>query len=583
LSVVEEEVARTVALLDEPSRQVLMALAIAEGGATVEAVASMTGGPSGELSQGVVLTALSLLVEVQLAMADRHHGRYGLLSSATGHVVAAHADDPAWQAGRARHTAYHVERARAFARRPHGSPMDTEWLLDHRNRLAALARLREAGNREGALRLAVDCMPGFLHRSESEDGRRLLAEVLSQTPERTSGACISAHVWLGRLEAERADGVRTIAARAHFETALRLARERGNLIIHLEVLNAIAENQVTLEDGVQLCEEAVAEALALTEAPELAFGRAVFLNWHGGNLHRRGELAEAARCIGEAIDIARSYGDRRLLMSFAIFHWQLPEEVRRDDIGVPALSEVLEMAVEQGDLRTEGWVYIFIVGNCIEASDDQGAVARGLEMARLARRTKQAPIARQLLVSMVRLLVDHADPALRVRLAAVLASHAEMTAAQLPPRWVAAFDAALASAHEELGEDGFGSAWRAGLATSVWAALDLAEERLEKLRTAVAPTESLGGGSAARVHRRRAAAAIGAPRNGAGATLDSLTPRERDVLDGLVRGGSNKEIARDLGMRPKTVAHHCAAIYAKLEVRNRTEAVREALRTTPVR
>ena len=52
----------------------------------------------------------------------------------------------------------------------------------------------------------------------------------------------------------------------------------------------------------------------------------------------------------------------------------------------------------------------------------------------------------------------------------------------------------------------------------------------------------------------------------------SLTPREVQVVGLLASGASNKDIARALGLRPKTVMHHSVAIYRKLGVRGRTEA-----------
>jgi DNA-binding CsgD family transcriptional regulator len=58
-----------------------------------------------------------------------------------------------------------------------------------------------------------------------------------------------------------------------------------------------------------------------------------------------------------------------------------------------------------------------------------------------------------------------------------------------------------------------------------------------------------------------------------------LTPRERDVLRQLVSGGTNREVGEALGMTPKTVMHHTVAIYRKLGVRGRAEAVAWALRT----
>jgi two-component system nitrate/nitrite response regulator NarL len=52
-----------------------------------------------------------------------------------------------------------------------------------------------------------------------------------------------------------------------------------------------------------------------------------------------------------------------------------------------------------------------------------------------------------------------------------------------------------------------------------------------------------------------------------------LTPRQQDVLGGLVIGLSNKAIARELGIAEGTVKQHVHAIYRELGVDSRTEAV----------
>jgi len=52
-----------------------------------------------------------------------------------------------------------------------------------------------------------------------------------------------------------------------------------------------------------------------------------------------------------------------------------------------------------------------------------------------------------------------------------------------------------------------------------------------------------------------------------------LTPRQLDVLQCLLRGEPNKQIARQLGLTEGTVKIHIAAILRALHARNRTEAV----------
>jgi DNA-binding NarL/FixJ family response regulator len=64
---------------------------------------------------------------------------------------------------------------------------------------------------------------------------------------------------------------------------------------------------------------------------------------------------------------------------------------------------------------------------------------------------------------------------------------------------------------------------------------------------------------------------------GAGMLQESLTAREREVLQLLARGLRNKEIAARLIVSERTVNFHLANIYAKLHVSGRTEALSKAL------
>jgi FixJ family two-component response regulator len=55
---------------------------------------------------------------------------------------------------------------------------------------------------------------------------------------------------------------------------------------------------------------------------------------------------------------------------------------------------------------------------------------------------------------------------------------------------------------------------------------------------------------------------------------EPLTAREQDVLRGLVEGASNKEIARQLGISPRTIEVHRARVMEKLGARNAADLIR---------
>lgn len=61
-----------------------------------------------------------------------------------------------------------------------------------------------------------------------------------------------------------------------------------------------------------------------------------------------------------------------------------------------------------------------------------------------------------------------------------------------------------------------------------------------------------------------------------GDTLDMLSPRERDVLLGMMDGKRGRQIAQDLMISTDTVRTHTRNIFAKLDVHSRLEAVRVA-------
>ena len=54
--------------------------------------------------------------------------------------------------------------------------------------------------------------------------------------------------------------------------------------------------------------------------------------------------------------------------------------------------------------------------------------------------------------------------------------------------------------------------------------------------------------------------------------MASLSPRERDILRGIARGASNKEIARDHGIAETTVKIHVQHVLRKLDVSSRVHA-----------
>ena len=63
--------------------------------------------------------------------------------------------------------------------------------------------------------------------------------------------------------------------------------------------------------------------------------------------------------------------------------------------------------------------------------------------------------------------------------------------------------------------------------------------------------------------------------------LDSLSPREHEVLDGVVEGKLNKVIAHELGISPRTVEVYRANVMSKTGARGLSELIRMVLLVRP--
>ena len=100
------------------------------------------------------------------------------------------------------------------------------------------------------------------------------------------------------------------------------------------------------------------------------------------------------------------------------------------------------------------------------------------------------------------------------------------------------------------------------------------DDILQAIRAVAGGQAVFGPGVAARLIGLFQNLATSAP--AAGETLPELSDREREVLQLMAQGASNKEIAAKLVISLKTVSNHITSIFSKLQVVDRAEAIRRA-------
>jgi DNA-binding NarL/FixJ family response regulator len=95
------------------------------------------------------------------------------------------------------------------------------------------------------------------------------------------------------------------------------------------------------------------------------------------------------------------------------------------------------------------------------------------------------------------------------------------------------------------------------------------QQEIVRAITAVAAGEAIFGPGVA----RRVLRYFASPPAAAQPAFPELSPREREVLDLIAGGLTNAAIAGRLGLSAKTVGNHTSAIFAKLQVAGRAEAI----------
>jgi DNA-binding CsgD family transcriptional regulator len=274
-----------------------------------------------------------------------------------------------------------------------------------------------------------------------------------------------------------------------------------------------------------------------------------------------GDEEQALRLSLSALATAKRGRDTRAILEAAVLLQLWIPESRAASAALPPPSELLAMA---GALRQTAIQTVLLPSFALQvlAAGDSAAAAdwcaQGLELSGYDPASIPAGYS---LFAAAQIAAHAGDRELAASIHGRLREAQEQLYASLDQAHISEYEAAIERIRAELGMEAFDAAAAAGAGLDWVSAISKVNGYLRQVAAV-----RRGSGSS------QAAVTPAAP------PAQSLTSRQLDVVKLLAGGFTNKEIAGRLGMTPKTVMHHTVAIYQRLGVRGRSEAVAWAIR-----
>jgi len=452
------------------------------------------------------------------------------------------------------------------------------WDADAGNAREALSWCLARGDAETGLRICTAVRPCWIVRGSYAEGAEwfdsFLAADLSAVPPSVHGPAL-----IGRAQLALASDPQQALAWA--AAGLELCRTAGERFWTATALNLLAEAALHTghaDEAVKRSEEALANARqALDKWNEgYALGTRAAAAGQQGNLREAQEFAEAALSVMREID--QRWGAARTLLGLGDL-----ARLRRDD--AQARRQYLAALVALREVRAGPETARCLAGLGRVAMDqgDLGQAREHLAESLLLSLTagSRIGIARGL-SAFAALVVREGRPDLAVQLTAAVTALRE--AASLPPLPGATTQRYLDAA-ADLGEHAVGRLWADGLTLTSSAAARLAfddpgaQPGANHAAPRPAPSEpgEAGQGQPASGSAEPAPSRPGQLRPAAGQSAAAelpagkLTAREREVVELIALGKSNKAIAEQLFISPATAARHVANILAKLGFTSRSQ------------
>jgi DNA-binding CsgD family transcriptional regulator len=429
---------------------------------------------------------------------------------------------------------------------------------DHDDLVAALQAALDAELAEAALDLVCGLAPLWSTRGYYDAQAELFDRVLKLGANRETAEYANALLWSGYLGFEYGMAADPAELVGRLERGEQLARRLGD---DGTLLRALAHWLVVTPYTGDIARASAASEEGLELASRTGHYRWLgqIEAWSGMLANELGDEARAADLGRSAVARARRHNDGRTLVLATMM--LIPLRLKYPELAAdtPAAEEALQAARSTGLAMYEALLMTMMVADALSAGETAVALQRAAESLSLARTKAGSLIAGYNLMSMLRIAAACGDYEAAAYFHGAIREQQPALERVLSPQQVEVRAVALEETRTLLGAERFEAEARRGAALTPAAAL---EQALAFVNNALPTFEPAAEPAAVET-----------------ATSDhGLTHRQREVLDLLVAGLSNKEIAARLGISPKTVMHHTMAIYQVLGVRGRAEAAVAAVR-----
>jgi predicted ATPase/DNA-binding CsgD family transcriptional regulator len=454
------------------------------------------------------------------------------------------------------------------------------WLLaSDEDLVACVRRALEVDRMDLALALVSALGPHLMDARPSEERVRLFTTVVERASAQLErgarldhGVLAEAEAWAGGIAAARMGDADRARAVAHLEAAVARGRTHGESRTRLVTLSLIMRTAVVVGPSTFDLAAHAREGLEVAEAAGDALWTGRFQIWNGMLAHVVGD-DERAIALGRAgLAAVRRTGDGRSIVPAVLLLAPLAARHPEAELQLPSLDEAVQHAKDWGQVQ----LLLTLLPLASLDALDRREVARGsrwwCEALELVVTLPTSPLAPVVLLIGSAVAAANGRDRLAVRLHASVEPYLPLLDAVRPPAVVAAHAALLERLRSELGDDRFEAELAAGRELGVPGGVSEAAWLAEEL-SARGPD---GPVAPADAHPLRRGGEISPPSSEP--PPSPLTDRQIEVVRLLATGMGNKEIAGALGLTSKTVMHHTTAIYRRLGVRGRSEAVAWAVR-----